>query len=45
MEGMERKKHHYYPNVTIWYKGDDWYFEQDEKIVISIVNMIEFGQF
>ena len=31
MEGMERKKHHYYPNVTIWYKGDDWYFEQDEK--------------
>ena len=31
MEGMERKIHPYYPNLTLWYKGDDWYFEQNEE--------------
>ena len=31
MEGMERMVHPEYPNLTLWYKGDDWYFEQDEE--------------
>ena len=31
MEGMERKVHPDEPHITFWYKGDYWYFEQDEK--------------
>ena len=31
MEGMERKVHPDEPHKTLWYKGDNWYFEQDEK--------------
>lgn len=31
MEGMERKIHPDNPHLTLWYKGDDWYFEQDEE--------------
>ena len=29
MEGMERRVDE--PHKTLWYKGDNWYFEQDEK--------------
>ena len=31
MEGMERRVHPDYPHITLWYKEDGWYFEQDEK--------------
>ena len=31
MEGMERKIYPDNPHLTLWYKGDDWYFEQDEE--------------
>ena len=31
MKGMERKVDPNKPHLIIWYKGDDWYFEQDEK--------------
>ena len=31
MEGMERKVHPDYPHRTLWYKNNEWYFEQDEE--------------
>ena len=31
MEGMERKVHPDEPHKTLWYKNNEWYFEQDEK--------------
>ena len=31
MEGMERRVHPDYPHLTLWYKDDGWYFEQDEE--------------
>ena len=31
MEGMERKVHPDYPHRTLWYKNNEWYFEQNEK--------------
>ena len=31
MEGMERRVHPDEPHKTLWYKENDWYFEQDEK--------------
>ena len=31
MEGMERKVHPDFPHRTLWYKGNNWYFEQNEK--------------
>ena len=31
MEGMERKVDPDNPHLTLWYKNNDWYFEQDEK--------------
>ena len=31
MEGMKRKVHPDYPHKTLWYKNNEWYFEQDEE--------------
>ena len=31
MEGMERKINPDNPNYILWYKDNDWYFEQNEE--------------
>ena len=31
MEGMERKVHPGDPHRILWYKNNQWYFEQDEE--------------
>ena len=34
MEGMERKVHPDNPNYILWYKNNQWYFEQGEETSI-----------
>ena len=33
------------PHKTLWYKNNEWYFEQDEKMVNYGVKLIEYGHF
>jgi DNA polymerase III alpha subunit len=47
MEGMERKVHPDNLNLTLWYKEDGWYFEQDDKAANKTVmqRLILLGSF